>query len=46
MQQEEFMRTEQTVVRQVDVSKLATGMFVVVINADINKTVSMKFIKE
>ncbi len=46
VQQEEFMRTEQTVVKQVDVSKLPTGMYVVVVNADINRTVSMKFMKE
>ena len=43
---EQFMRTQLTVIRQINVSNLQPGMYVLEVEADINKKVGLKFIRE
>jgi hypothetical protein len=44
--EEEFLRTTQLMVKQVNVSKLESGIYFVVVNVDINNEVTLKFVKE
>jgi hypothetical protein len=44
--QEEFLRTQQQMVKTLDISSLDKGVYMMNINPDINTTLTMKFIKE
>jgi pimeloyl-ACP methyl ester carboxylesterase len=44
--QEEFLRTQQQMVKSLDISSLDKGVYMININPDINTTLTMKFIKE
>jgi len=44
--EEEFLRTQTIEIRSVDVSKLLPGAYVVLVGADINNDISLKFIKD
>jgi hypothetical protein len=43
---EEFLRTQPVEVRQIDITKLLAGTYVVMVGADINSEIALKFIKE
>jgi Secretion system C-terminal sorting domain/Bacterial Ig domain len=43
--QEEFVRTLQRVVRQIDISKLPQGLYLIKISVDINNEKTLKFVK-
>jgi hypothetical protein len=44
--QEEFLRTQQQMIKSIDISAFEKGVYMVNINPDINSTVTLKFIKE
>ena len=43
---EEFLRTQQVMVKDINVAALLPGTYLIVINADINKTTTLKFVKQ
>jgi hypothetical protein len=43
---EEYLRTQPVEVRTIDVSKLPTGTYMVIVGADINNDIALKFIKQ
>jgi hypothetical protein len=44
--QEEFLRTQQQMVKSIDISGFEKGVYMININPDINSTLTLKFIKE
>jgi hypothetical protein len=44
--QEQFLRMQHVITKQVDVSRLPPGTYLLILNADINTVMSLKFLKE
>jgi hypothetical protein len=43
--EEEFLRTQQVVVKQIDVTHFSKGTYLVVVDADINQLITLKYLK-
>ncbi|HEU0112562.1 MAG TPA: T9SS type A sorting domain-containing protein, partial [Flavisolibacter sp.] len=44
--EEEFLRTQATEIKTIDISKLEKGIYLLNLNADINTMLTMKFVKD